>query len=298
VAGVSAALCLLALPQLIEIATRAGELASSGGARGATLRSAIAPFLRPAVVCAVLSGLASWAVCFAGRGRPVRDSGGSPGLVPRAGWCIVWFAAPTFSAWLLSILEVAPLSEPRYALVAAAGTMVLTGIFCATIAEARSRAMCAALLAVLAWGLFEPAPRGSEGWRSAISHINADAQARTYPVLVRSGLLETDALEDRDADEDSLLYQYALLPVTALYRVEPSARILSPLRAGSAAELRRAQRAHAVDGGGAWLLLRGTENGARRVARRILADFEAHGHAGTLALGRGFGTVHLFRIDL
>ena len=289
----TAVLCLGAVPQLMEIAARGGEFARAAQPRdvGSVLSQLVLE--RSALLCAGLAVLA-WATARSMRGAHwVSAVDGE-----RVAWCVVWFAVPLVLAWLLTMLEVAPLREPRYVIVSAAAPIVLAALFCGALVDVRARLALGVALAGTAVAVGAEPSSVSEGWREAIARISEDAKDRGLPVFVRSGLLETNDLTDRDAAENTLLYQYALLPATGLYPIEPPGRDLSPLRAADAAKLRPAQRELVVERGGAWLLLRGTVSGARSVAERIREDFEAHGHPAGFSLGEAHGTVHLFRLEL
>lgn len=134
------------------------------------------------------------------------------------------FYVPITIAYALSSYDVARLWLARYVIVAAAMPMLLGGIICGAVRNTVFQFAVAAItiVALLAWlcpfdqWLLDGriVSHSEENWRDAVAHIKADDDARDWPVLIRSGLIEANGLIESD---DSALREYCLLPVRSIY---------------------------------------------------------------------------------
>jgi len=186
---------------------------------------------------------------------------------------LAWLLVPATIAWLATASDFARLFFPRY-LVAIAPAAILIAAICADLAPWRwSKMLIGALLvivAVLNSGIVEQLRYDgrvigdrNEDWRGAVNWLNEQLPQQPYPVLVASGLIEADALRGA---HNELLEDYCLFPVTSLYPIAAKRDDLVPLPFRDSGRLERDARQLVAPRGGAWLVVRGSQRSAERLA--------------------------------
>jgi hypothetical protein len=216
-----------------------------------------------------------------------------------------WLFVPLLLAWASTTLDVARLFFPRYLLVMAVAPIVIPA-FCYAACPGRiSRGVCfCAVVAAVIWDGGLIAQYRDDGrvvgarrqdWRSAVATINAATRYARLPVLVRSGLIEADALR---TSEDERLKQYCLLPVTGIYRVVRASEDLVPLPTSQAGQLRPEVRLQVAAAGGAWCLLVGTEHDVAGIERELLSGWDPPDLRPRIELREPFGDVTLLRLRI
>jgi hypothetical protein len=218
-----------------------------------------------------------------------------------------WLAIPVLAVWIPTHLGKAALFELRFVAASAIAPIALAAILLGCIDDATVRlgaAVIAATLLLATSPVFERVSVGTlerpvdEGWRDAVAEINAEPEHRDLPVLLRSGLIESDRLRTVDFAKKSPLYEFSLLPVATLYRIEPPERVVSPLRRRDIGNLARVQVELVKRHRGAWLLVRGSRVGALNASSGLRDGFARRGYAGHIAFDRSYGSVHLFRLQI
>ena len=136
---------------------------------------------------------------------------------------------------------------------------------------------------------------GREDWRGAIAWVNGATEAPTWPVFVRSGLIESDALR---AGGDPQLREYCLLPVGGPYRLGAESRQIIPLPYSHSGRLTGEQLSLIVDHGGAWLLIRGGRETADQILTDVLAGLRHVASEGHVVDRRAFDQVHVVRLSV
>lgn len=215
---------------------------------------------------------------------------------------LCWLLIPLGIAWTLTEADAARLFFPRY-LVLSAPAAILLGALCTRLPplpQARI-ALGIALVAYAVWssGIIpqvragnRPIAQRREDWRSAVAWLNKQLDERPYPLLVRSGLIEADALR---GPHDPLLEEYCLLPVASLYRVQADRGELLPLPYRDAGRLEPDVREAARRSGGAWIVIRGSQRLAENIERRIVRSLSpaGEGQAWQITRQRSFGNVQV-----
>ena len=220
-----------------------------------------------------------------------------------------WLLAPLVIAWVLTVFDVARLFAARYAIAGAPAAILIAALVTRLPPWPHSRiSLAAAMIGLALWsGGFVPQLRTDgrliadrrEDWRSAIAWLNEQLPGRRLPVLVRSGLIESNELR---SSRDPLLRDYCLLPVTSLYRLQASQPDLVPLPYGDAGRLEPEARQLVHERGGMWLVNRASEESSASVERRLIASLEAAepprstSRRWRVIESRSFGNVRIRRI--
>ena len=301
-AALTLVLCLPAVPHVLEVGRRRDAWSAFILDGSLSDLFSLFPLGRYGFAPLALLAMAWLASRFIGeRWRLQRVSGRAVAL------CLTWLAVPALLVWLSTRFGVAALFEPRYVVASAAAPLALAALALAALANPIARVGCAVFVASLCviasplgrWAVEgRIAPRVGEGWRSAVSHINADREHRDLPVLLRSGLIESDRLRSKDYATKSALHEFSLLPVATLYALTPPERSVSPLRRSRSAALSAAQIELVLRQAGAWLLIRGSERGAADIAARIREGFAKQGHPGRVSAGVSYGSVRVYQFVL
>ncbi len=183
-----------------------------------------------------------------------------------------WLLAPAAIAWLVTILNVAPLAMFRYVVVSALAPIFVAGLCCAAMDSVRWRLGFAGVLLTVAlctsstlyqWrqdGRLDN--RRNENWPLVVERINQDDQCRNWPIYVGSGLLEDHALSNAP---DGEFRQYCLFPVTSIYRIDTDKRTIEPFSlAGHTIQHPLPGFKHNIRKmGGAWIVMRTNQKFAR-----------------------------------
>jgi hypothetical protein len=222
---------------------------------------------------------------------------------------MAWLLVPVAAAWLLTELSVAYLFSPRYLAASAPAAMLLAALVVRLPPWPQTRITLA--LTLLAIGLWSSAiiPQfrqdgrfiadRREDWRSAIGWLNQQLPTHPLPVLVRSGLIESDVLRGK---HKPLMEDYCVLPVTSLYRLQARRADLAPLPYRDAGRLEPDVRRLVDERGGLWLVNRSGEKASASVERRLIASLEAAearrpgGRKWRVVESKSFGNVQIRRI--
>ena len=227
-----------------------------------------------------------------------------PGRIDTALLCLTWLFVPLSIAWLATRTDVARLFFERYLISALSASYILAAL-CVPLAPLRSGrfavAAACALAAIYSSGIVEQLRYDGrvhalrrEDWRGAVAYLNAQLPNQRRPVLVRSGLIEADALRDAN---DAALREYCLYPVTSLYPLDAPATDLIPLPTTNAGKLSREVQQALLAHGGAWLVLRGSKEAMERVERDLQDSFVQSNIQLTIGKPRSFGNVWIVRIE-
>jgi hypothetical protein len=195
---------------------------------------------------------------------------------------IAWLLVPATIAWITTATDLARLFFPRY-LIASAPAAILLAAICTDYAPWRWSKVALSVLLVVAglWnsGIVEQVREDgrvigdrNEDWRGAMQWLNERLPGQPYPVLVASGLIEADALRQ---PHDRLLEDYCLFPVTSLYPLAIDRINLIPLNFREPWRLDPDVRQIVGERGGAWLVVRGSQQSAERIAEG--SGFGVHG---------------------
>jgi hypothetical protein len=291
--------CLPALPNLLAIFDRRGNWASFVEQRPLLELFDVLPWSLSAVfvLAAVVMGLV-WRRQTAqfhndGGSRSelaaqVRDSSLSTecSVLGTQQLALCWLLVPLCLAWVLTVTDVARLFFPRYLVASAPAAFILVAC-CVALAPWRwARFFVGALvIAVASWN-WTPHSR-QEDWRGAIAWLNEQRADAPHPVLVYSGLIESDELVQ---PHDRLLEDYCLYPVTSLYRVNADRGELVPLPVNHPAHLAPPARELVTRHGGAWVVIRGSDRAATLVLKQVQGALKGSGH---IRSQNRFGNVHV-----
>lgn len=238
------------------------------------------------------------------RSSPTPDKSTEPKSFPAATLLVSWMFVPPLAAWTSTWLDAARFFFRRYLVVSAVAPAVAAGWLCARFSSrcARIAFTLAALLAgqldagvLRTWyatGKLQTS--AMEDWRQAVELVRSGDPAGTQPVLVRSGLIESEGL---DASTDSQLRNYCLLPVNNIYDLSET-HALIPLRNRlSAAEIQTVAKELQQAGGG-WLLFRGSQHAAEQLAARIVTSVRSSGKDCTIAESQTLPGVVVCRFEV
>ncbi len=246
-------LLLPAIPGILDVATRRENWNSFVKAQPPLEMLRMFPWT-PAIILLIV--LNSW--------RPVISQ---RNLVLLSCWLLV----PIGVAWTTTQLDVAALFHQRY-LIAVLPASLLAAALCVrfgiNVATQSAFVGIVLALAVANGGLVQNVMNGRrlipdrrEDWRGAILALNTQLETRQQvdiPVLVRSGLIEADALPQ---NSDSLFREYCLCPVRGMYRLQMvNAHPLTTSNPGKlSAELRQLLKLRQSF----WLLIRTSQSSVR-----------------------------------
>ncbi len=231
---------------------------------------------------------------------------------------VCWLLVPIGLAWLATDRDiarlflrtdrgVAHLFLRRYVIVSAAAPIVMGSLLCAACRHRPVRATLAVLVAGIAIYTTGPAwlfwhdgrlvRHSEEDWRGAVQLINDATDHTKTPLLLYSGLIESNALTGKD--DDPRLVAYCLLPVTAIYPVDASERELVPMHWSDPVGLSEQQWQFVVNRGGAWILVRGERELAQWLPRALQVGLDRRGAKSRVAFTRPFGEkLHVARISV
>jgi mannosyltransferase len=230
--------------------------------------------------------------------------------VPRPVVLLIYcIAVPTFIAWLSTWTDIARLFFPRY-LASILPMAALVAGCCVSAVEWRWPRIALGVLTIgIALGSTGTArrlindgrpiaPRG-EDWRGAIAWLNQQLPNNPYPVLIWSGLIESNAL---DQSHDELLRSYCTLPLTSFYPLDLEPSDIFPLPMRQPGQLDAVAESLIIHRGGAWLIVRGDQKVAVQIGNAISAALQRSAVPETssrLEIGeqRSFGKVQAFTLN-
>ena len=221
----------------------------------------------------------------------------------------VWLLAPLTLAWLLTATDVARLFATRYVMASAPAAILIAALVTRLPPWPHTRlTLGLSMVGLAVWSsAIIPQLRADgrviaerrEDWRSAAHWLNEQLPGTRLPILVRSGLIESDALRGQ---HDRLLEDYCLLPVTSLYRLQARREDLVPLAYGEAWLLEPDVHKLVRERGGLWLVNRASEKASQSLEQRLIAVLEAaeprqrSGPRWRVVESKSFGNVHVRRI--
>jgi hypothetical protein len=231
---------------------------------------------------------------------------------------LCWLLVPLLVAWLLARLDIARLFFPRYLMASAPAAIILVALAIRMLPGARMQpivglgvaalALATPVLPHLLHGSLPIADR-TENWRAAIAHFNRQPAHRDFPVLVRTQLIEADALRH---DPTRRLADYCLFPVHSLYPVGTNPANLIPLPRTNAGRLDPAVADVVRSRGGAWLIASAPAARLDEIERELVVSLEAGGqnaesrgqsaevkaqHGWHIVSRQSFGTVHVLLLN-
>jgi hypothetical protein len=205
-------------------------------------------------------------------------------------------------SFLAAYSGLAPLFHSRYLAIVAFSPVVFLGI-CASLASVERLMFAGAVAMAITFVLGGiPSQYARDGrisgqrvehWRDAVGHILQEDAAHPLPVLIQSGLIESEALSSSATES---LRRYSLLPVTTLYSLERSERLLYPLPRVAAPRLDNTLTSALEAFGEAWLISRPYPENPMAVFTRLCNALDTAGVGVTLEAARSFGAVFLLRI--
>jgi hypothetical protein len=216
---------------------------------------------------------------------------------------LLWALVPVSLAWLATATDTARLLFPRY-VVASAPAATLLAVMCLRLLPWKSLQVVVgigiALFALRTSGVIEQfhvdgrfiADRRGD-WRAAIRHFNEQPGHDSYPVLVHTGLIESDALR---SSHDRRLADYCLFPVTSLYPIDAERDRLIPLPRTNAGRLEPAVRQRIETSGGAWLIASGKQGSGFRKGSGFRVQGSGQDTQWHVASARSFGTLHVIEL--
>ena len=194
----------------------------------------------------------------------------------------VWLLVPLTLAWLLTATDIARLLAIRYVLVSAPAAILIASLITRLPPWPHTRLTLGLSMVGLAIWSSSIIPQfradgrviaeRREDWRSASQWLNEQLPGTRLPILVRSGLIESDALRGK---HDPLLKDYCLLPVASLYRLQARREDLVPLPSNKAWKLAPETLRLVRERGGLWLVNRSNEQASRSVEQGLIAGLEA-----------------------
>ena len=202
------------------------------------------------------------------------------------------------AAWVFTQQDWARLFFRRYLIVVGLVPMIIAGLLGGLLPRGKSQSAYATLVLILILGCFAAQRpwlpdsiwrrhRG-EDWRAAVRWINSDPLAHRWPVYLRPGLIEDDAIRE---DPDPALQAYCLFPLHALYelREEPPAWVVVPT--SRSWDWNAEQQQPLRRWGGAWLILRQRPEAAVETVSRLTTALHAAGVSVAVERQRQFGLV-------
>ena len=212
----------------------------------------------------------------------------------------LWVIIPMTIAALLTISDSARVFLLRYVIITTVAAPIFAGLCLALTPShlAKTLLFLSALTAALWQSQIIPlwmneglviAPR-NEDWRSAIEHINQEAVYTDLPLLLRSGLIEADALDRNPSAE---LREYCLLPVSGLYRINNSQQEIFSLLTTRPGTLDSKIVSAVSKAGGALLLTKGGESTAATISELVSARMAASGVKMKPSKPKSFGTIQV-----
>jgi hypothetical protein len=219
-------------------------------------------------------------------------------LLSRLLFCSCWYLVPVLTAWFFTQQDWARLFFRRYLIVVGLVPMIAAGSLGGLLPRGRWQsafAVSVLFVTLVGWGAQRPwssdsiwRRHRSEDWRGAVQWINSDPQSPRWPVYLRPGLIEDDAI--RNAPNPAL-QSYCLFPLRALYKLrsEPPAWVVIP--SSHSWDWSAEERQHLQRWGGAWLILRQSPRAAGETVRRLVTSLERAGVSVSVRQRRQFGLV-------
>ncbi len=221
-----------------------------------------------------------------------------PSVLNLLRFCVCWYVVPLVTAWVFTRQDWARLFFRRYLIAVGLVPMIVAGLLGGLLPRGKWQWSYAILVVLWITGFFaaqQPWSPSSiwrrhrnEDWRGAIQWINSDPMANRWPVYVRPGLIEDDAIRD---DSDPALKDYCLFPLRALYslREQPPAWVV--LSSSRSWDWSDEQRQPLEQRSGAWLILRQSPDAAVETVSRLTKALEAAGVSVSVERQRHFGRV-------
>ncbi len=217
---------------------------------------------------------------------------------------IVVILAVVFIAYMSTKYGIAPLWMRRYMIVAATPPIIVAGLSCALPENLHVRREACLLTALVAlfwtippWHWSDATafyPHSEENWRDAVALIKDDDEARDWPVLVRSGLIEANGLIESN---DAALREYCLLPVKSIYSLGDD-RVAIPLAASMPGRIKDDDVKRLAGGDGVWLMTPGGEEVAEATLKLVKRRLERGGMRPGQETAEAFGRVWVMRVPL
>jgi hypothetical protein len=135
----------------------------------------------------------------------------------------------------------------------------------------------------------------NEDWRAAVQLLRDRIATDRLPIFVRSGFLEANRLP---IDDDPLLRDYCLAPVSTIYHLGETEGELTPLPTADAGALSDAHLATIQTHHGAWFIVHGSQRSRRDIAQTVLSVISRQGMTGDFGEHHEFGNVGLSRLEL
>lgn len=222
------------------------------------------------------------------------------------GMALAWLLVPVTLAWLATASDVARLLSPRYLAASAPAALVLLALAVSAVPDATVRAIVAGAFAIVGTAMSPvirslaagepPIAWRTDDWRGAIAYFNSQPQHGQGTVLLRTLLIESDALTETPAD--GALAEYSLYPIRSLYPIDAPRARLMPLRRSNLGELRPEMAAQIDTARFAWLIVGGTPEAAFRVTAVICAQLSARSSAPWAPnSSRAFGSVSVTLLE-
>lgn len=215
------------------------------------------------------------------------------------------FVVPLAVAWCLTELDLFRVFFRRYLMVIAALPMLAACLLGTGFSKRwMVRTYVVITSVVAAVFLLPPQPTVIDGtaywhsledWRGAIRKINEQDRPQ-WPILSRAGLIEDAALQT--VDETQELQDYCLFPLTALYRLEHTDRMIHPLPSAGELSIPHNVFERIEDAEGAWFVLRGGPATTELLRNQLLAWLQERTDRNPTLSDYRFGRVTLFEIHL
>jgi hypothetical protein len=146
---------------------------------------------------------------------------------------------------------------------------------------------------LLDWSSVGGFSQRGEDWRGAAEYLR-EQHADGGVVLLRSGLIEADALRTTDS---VALRDYCALPLTALYRLPAEFEIV-PLPTTNSGRLAATTGRRLAEQGGGWLVVRGSLATAEQILEQVQQEEAAAGRPVRIGPRRSFGRVQVMRLRM
>jgi len=175
-----------------------------------------------------------WRVVARRKGRPAESS--RPPAVELLFVMVAVFSVGLFVPWLLSRWEIAPLFYRRYLLALSTIPCLFVAGVANTIQDQRWRRATAAIACFTALFWIGPISqwhrngqfirRSQEDWRETVAFLQ---KVTPHPVLLSSGLIESDQLHSDERRRDREFANYCSLPLLGLYKLSEWEPTITPL---------------------------------------------------------------------
>ncbi len=226
-------------------------------------------------------------------------------VVGRLILCGCWYLVPVVAAWILTYQDWARLFFRRYLIVVGLVPMIIGGVLGGLLPRDKTRvtyAGLAFLLVLISWSGGRPWSSESpwrthrrENWRAAVGWVNSLSADRALPVYLRPGLIEDDALRQRD---DRSLREYCRFPLHGLYRLDQEPPSWTILPSTASWQWTERQRQPLQQHGAAWLILRQHPSRVGETVSRLVDALRLAGIPVSVAQQRQFGNVTVLRLQV